>query len=519
MSDLRIDDPAAALPDDRMARRRVEIGGGGFRRRIAGGTIINTFFLVALNALGITQGLLLARLLGAGEYGLWGLLTISFGTLFALAAVGFDDKYIQQDHADQQAAFQIAFTLQCMLCGLFTVIALIAIPLFSVLYDEPKILVPGLLLAVAMPLIALQTPMWIFYRRMQFGKQRLLESLQPVTAFIVTVTLAIAGYGFWSLVIGVLAGSIVASAVAVRFSPYALRFRYERGAIREYATFSWPLFVGSLSGIFMFQIPITIATQTLGAAAVGAIAIASQIAGYTRRVDDIVTQALYPALCAAKDRRDLLFEAFTKSNRLAILWGLPVGVGAALFAPEAVPLLLGDSWEAAVPLLQVLGVSAAIDQIGFNWTALARARAETKILAVGAVLSLIAVTAVGVPALLAYGLPGFAWGLLAGTLTGLGVRVFYLSRLFPTGRIGAHVARSFIPAVPATTVVLAGRALGGPESSPARFAVEAAVYFVLVVAATWLTERRLLREMVGYLRDRARRDEPGVDAPAPAPAA
>ena len=491
-------------PGDALARRRAEIGGGGFRGRVARGTIVNAVYLVSVNGLTIVQGLLLAGLLGAGEYGLWGLLAVSFGTLFTLAAVGLDDKYIQQDHADQKAAFEIAFTLQAMLCGLFTLIALVAIPLFALLYDQPKIVVPGLLLAIALPLIALQTPMWVFYRRMDFVKQRLLQSASPLVTFIVTVPLAIAGLGFWSIVIGTLAGSLVAAAAAVLMSPYRLRFRYERGAIREYATFSWPLFASSVSGVLMYQVPITIAARSIGAAAVGAITLASQITQYTRRVDDIVTHALYPAICAVKDQRELLFESFSKSNRLALLWGLPLGVAAALFAPQAVPMLLGDDWQIAVPLVQVLGISAAIDQIGFNWTAFARARGETRILAVASVAMLVAVTAVGVPLLLSEGLSGFAFGILAGTIASLVTRIAYLVKLFPGRAIAQHVMRSFIPSVPAAGAVLAGRALVSAPQSGIRLLLEATLYLAVVAALTWFAERPLLRESIGYLRQRAR---------------
>ena len=156
---------------------------------------------------------------------------VSFGTLFALLAVGIDDKYINQDHPDQQAAFEIAFTLQAMLSALLTLIALMAIPVFSIVYDEPRILVPGLLLAVTLPLLALQAPIWVFYRRMDFVKQRLLEGSNRVAAFVVTMALALAGVGFWSLVVGTLAGTLVATFLTVRSSPYKLRFRYERGRV------------------------------------------------------------------------------------------------------------------------------------------------------------------------------------------------------------------------------------------------------------------------------------------------
>lgn len=491
--------------DDATLRRRAEIGGGGLRRRVAGGTIVNTLYLLAMNGLSIVQGLLLAGLLGAREYGLWGLLAISFGTLFALAAVGVNDKYIQQDHPDQQAAFEIAFTLQSMLCGLFTIIALVAIPLFSILYDQPQILLPGLLLALALPLVALQTPIWVFYRRMDFARQRLLESFNPIVSFIVTVGLAVAGAGFWSLVIGALVGSLVAAAVAVLNSPYKLRFRYERGTLREYATFSWPLLVGSVSGIVMFQIPLTIAARSIGAAAIGAITLASQITQYTKRVDDIVSHALYPAICAVKDQVDLLFESFSKSNRLALLWGFPTGVATALFAAQAVPLVLGNRWQLAVPLIQVLGLSAAVDQIGFNWTAFARARGETRILAVASGVTLVAVLGVGVPLLLSQGLRGFALGLGAGTLANFVVRVIYLVKLFPALRIISHVARAIVPTALAVAAILAERVAFASQDSIQRLGLEVAAYVVLVASLSWFTERRLLREAVGYLRGAAAR--------------
>jgi O-antigen/teichoic acid export membrane protein len=490
--------------DDAVRRRRAEIGGGGLRDRVAGGTIVNTFYLLAVNGLTMVQGVLLARLLGAREYGLWGLLAISFGTLFALAAVGFDDKYIQQDHPDQQAAFEIAFTLQAMLCGLFTLIALVAVPLFSLLYDQPRILLPGILLALAMPMLALQMPTWVFYRRMDFARQRLLEGVNPVVTFVATVALAIAGAGFWALVLGTLIGGVVTTVVTVRSSPYPLRLRYERGALREYATFSWPLFVSSIGGVVMFQVPIALAARTIGAAAVGAIMLASQITQYTKRVDDVVTHALYPAICAVKSRRDLLFESFSKSNRLALLWGFPTGVAAALFAPRAVPLVLGHRWDLAVPIVQILGLSAAVDQIGFNWTAFARARGETRVLAVAAVASMVATLVVGVPALLLDGLPGFAIGIAAGTLAGLVVRLRHLTRVFPAVDLGRHVSAGIAPTAPAAAAVLVSRA-AVPGGSTQRMVAEAVVYVGLVAAASWGLQRPLLREAAGYLRRRAGR--------------
>lgn len=505
---------AAPAPSDiALLSRLREIGPGGLRRRAARGSIINAVWLVAFNSLTVVKGVVVAAFLGTAAYGLWGLLTISFGTLFALAAVGLDDKYIQQDHEDQQAAFEIAFTLQAMLCGLFLLIGLIGIPLFSLLYDEPKILVPGLVLSLAFPLIALQTPIWVFYRRMNFLRQRLLQSLDPVVSFVVTTGLAVAGVGLWSLVIGALAGSLTAALAAVLNSPYKLRFRYEAGAIAEYASFSWPLLFGSLTAVLTIQIPVTVASRSLGAAAIGAITLATTISQYTKRVDDIVGQALYPAICAAKDRTEVLFETFSKSNRLALLWGFPCGVALALFGGDAIRLLLGDDWALAIPLVQAFGLIAAVDQIGFNWTAFARARGETRPIATAGVVVLVVVGGCGVPLLLSYGLIGFAYAMGAGTLAGMVVRITYLVKIFPAFRIARHVFRAVLPTVPAALVILGERTLVSGDRSAALTVAEVAVYAAVVALGTLVAERALLREAVGYLRSEPAPQTPATGSP------
>jgi O-antigen/teichoic acid export membrane protein len=506
VSQIQTEEATTSSTADAAERRRAEIGPGGLRHRVAGGTIVNTLYLLAMNGLSIVQGLLIVRLLGASEYGVWGLLAGTFGTLLALAAVGFDDKYIQQDHPDQQAAFEIAFTLQALLVGFFTVLAIVTVPLFAMLYDQPRILAPGLLIAASMPLIALQTPNWVFYRRMNFARQRLLEGLQPVSSFLVTVSLAVAGFGFWALVIGTLVGAVVASTAAVIASPYKLRFRYERGAWSEYAKFSWPLMFGSVSGVVTFQVPITLASRALGPAAIGGIALASQLSQYTRRVDDIVTHALYPAICAVKDQRQLLFEAFSKSNRLALLWGFPAGVGAALFARQVIPHLLGDRWVFAIPLIQILCLKGAVDQIGFNWSAFARARGDTTILATGAAVFLVVSLPVGIPLLLAHGVTGFGIGLAAGGFAMLVFRLIYLMRLFPGLRLVSHVAAGVAPTVPAAGLILAERAILGPADDAWRIVAEIVAFVLVVATVTCLVDRSLLREALGYVRRAARRD-------------
>src|SRR4051812_42198566 len=94
------------VPDELTAvqGRREELRakhGRGLRDHAARGTMTNTLFMIGLSVLGLVRGFLLAHFLTRADYGVWGILAVSLGTLLWLKSVGIGDKYIQQDDPDQ----------------------------------------------------------------------------------------------------------------------------------------------------------------------------------------------------------------------------------------------------------------------------------------------------------------------------------------------------------------------------------------------------------------------------------
>jgi polysaccharide transporter, PST family len=481
--------------------------GGSLRRLAARGTVVNAAFNVALQSLALVRGFIVAAFLTTSEYGVWGILVVGLATLVWLKQVGVSDRYVQQDDDDQQLAFQRAFTMELVFTGLLGLVMCAMVPLLALLYGS-ELLAPGFTVMLALPAVVLQAPLWIFYRRMEFVRQRSLEAVEPVVTTLVAISLAVAGAGYWSLVIAVVAGAYASALVAVIACPYPIRLKFDFTTLRGYASFSWPLFVAGLSGIVVAQGSILAGDKLIGLAAVGSITLASTISLYAQRVDEIITATLYPAICAVKDRTELLFESFVKSNRLALMWGFPFGIALTLFASDLVEFGLGSKWEPAVGLLRVFGVLAAVNHIGFNWTAYFRARADTRPIAVAGVASMIVFVATVWPLTAAHGLDGFGAGMAITAAVNLTVRFFYLVRLFPALSIAGHAARAIAPTVPAVAAVLAVRALDGERSVGVALG-ELTLYAAVTVAATVVFERELLREVLGYLR------RPRADAAVP----
>ena len=493
-------DPAGPARDP---RARFNLRGRSLREHAARGTLINTAFLVGLSFLGLARGFLLAGFLAREDYGVWGTVAVSLSLVLTLKSLGVGDKYVQQDEADQEQAFQRAWTLEALLTGICMVVLIALLPLMVLLYGEQKLLAPALIMIFALPAGLLQMPVFIYYRQMDFLRQRTLQAIEPVVALLVSLGLAIAGFGYWALFIGVFAGAYAAGAAALYHAPYKLAFRYDKGTMREYWSFSWPLLAAAGGGMVIAQTSMIAMEAKLGLAGAGTLTLAGNITQFSDRVDRLVTGSLYPAICAVKDRTDLLFETFVKSNRLALMWAVPFGLALTLFSSDFVDFGIGEKWRPAVILLQVYGVVVAIGKIAFNWDAFLRARGDTRPMAIAATAAAVAFLVTGLPLLFVAGLRGFAIGIGIQMLVHLAFRVYFLRRLFKEFAFLSHALRAWAPVLPAVAVVLIARSLESGQRTGWDALAEIALFGAVTAAGTWRMERKLLREMVGYVRARA----------------
>lgn len=437
---------------------------------------------------------MIAAYLTPGDYGIWGVLAVSLATLLFLKQAGVGDKFVQQDETDQEAAFQRAFTLELVFTGACVVLIALAVPLLILIYDLPQLLWPSVVIAATLLVSVLQAPLWIYYRRMDFVRQRALQAVDPIVGFVVAVGLAIAGAGYWALVGGMAAGTCAMSAAAVWRSPVKLRLRWDRGRMGSYWNFSAPLLVAGAAGSLMAWSAALAAKLDLGVAAVGVITLAYNVSSFTDSVDQLVTGALYPAICAVRHRTEILYESLVKSNRLTLMWGVPFGVGVTLFCPDLVHFVLGNRWDPAITLLQVYGITAAVNHVGFNWTAYFRAVGRTRPIAVVTVVSAAIFILAGIPLLIAFGLRGFAAGVAAQALGSLVLRVYYLGQMFPGFDFLRHAVRAFLPTLPAAAAVLVARGLESGSRTLGLALAELAAYVLITLAATMWLERELLGE-------------------------
>ncbi len=470
--------------------------------------------------MGLFRNVAIAALISASVYGLWALILSTLITLVFLKQIGLADKFIQQREDDQAAAFQKAFTLEFVYSMIFFGFVVVAMPIYAlVIYDRPEILWPALVLSLTLIGTAFQAPAWIFYRRLDYFRQRTIESVDPAVSTVAMLGLLAAGMGIWGLAIGAVVGSFAGASVALKANPYPLRFRWDRGALREYFRFSWPLFVGGFGSLLVVQATLIIGNAALGLAAVGAIGLATNFSRFSSSIEQLLNLTIYPAVCAVQERKEVLVEVLVKSNRLGLMWALPFGFALTLFAGDLVQFVLGSTWDEAIPLIRIFGLIFAFGTIAFAWGIFYRARDNTRPIAVTGVASVVSFFAITVPLMLTEGVIGYGIGMAATTLIQLCLRGYFLARLFRGFNLIAHAARSLAAIVPATAGVLVVRLIEGDVTRTLGLAIlEVALYALVVIATTYALERRLIHEVFDYLKGKVSPDQAAPVSEAEAPA-
>ena len=486
-----------------MSEERLPFPREHLRARTARGALVNAFFLGGAEALALLQGLIVTILLSPREIGLYGVVSATAVTIVGLKRVGIDEAYVQQSEQGQEEEFQKAFTLDLLIsCG-FALLICAAAPVVALVYGEDELL--PLTLAVAyMPIaFAFLAPTWVFFRRMDFVRQRMLLAIVPAVSFLVTVPLAAAGVGVWALVIGPAVGNVVAAVAAVAMSPYRLRLRYDPAARRRYFAFSWPIFVTVLALLVVQQGQVLAFDLDSGIAAAGFITLAWTLTRYADRADQIVTTTVYPAIVAVRDRTATLEELFVKSNRATLAFSLPFCAAFVLFAPDLVEFVIGDEWQPAVVLLQGLAGAAAVQQLGYNWFAFYRARGDSRPQAVESAVLVLGFLGLAIPGLVLWDFEGFVWGRIAAAVLVVAVRTFYVRRLLPGAPLARLALRALVPVLAGCAAALVLRlALWGEERTALQALGELALFGCGTLAATVTFERGLLAELRSLLATR-----------------
>jgi teichuronic acid exporter len=253
----------------------------------------------------------------------------------------------------------------CMVVSLAIFGALVlAAPWLARLLGEPglAIFVPVLATRVVFDLAAV-VPNALLTRAMSFNKMAWRTTAASLLAAAVCLALLLMGYGIWALALSQIAASIavcVGSILAVNWLP---SWRFEWKALRELARYG--IFASGHRIIRLVNVEQIMIGALLGAAPLGIFSFARRI---FQILNDLIAGALnavsYTLMASLQSEQEKLKEAFLFSTFASSAVSFPVFVGMGAVAGDLVPMLFGDHWLEAVPVIQAFCFIGLLSCIG-----------------------------------------------------------------------------------------------------------------------------------------------------------
>lgn len=338
-----------------------------FYRQMAQGSAWALLLRWSIRGIGVISVVLLARLLTPADFGVVAMATVVGGLLMRLSEFGVGAVLIRQPNvarADCDTAWTIG-VVQGLVVGAGVV--LIA-PYVAEYFKEPRLV--GVMFALAtIPVIEgfENIGMVLIRKELDFAKDFRIGLYTRVTGLAGTITLAFVMRNYWALVGGAIFASIAKVVISFVMHPYRPRLSLEKAhQYLRFAATAIPLSVGSY---LSDRMPVLVGGRIASAADVGRLHVTNEISMLaTEEVVLPIARVLGPSFARLLDDPKELRAAFVHVLAVTTAIALPIGTGLSAVAYDFTLLLLGASWLAAVPLIQMLTIRGAIKTISRSLT-------------------------------------------------------------------------------------------------------------------------------------------------------
>jgi PST family polysaccharide transporter len=303
----------------------------------------------------------LARMFSPYDYGLVAvvLTTNEFATVFTLRS-GIGSKIIQADEQDVKVICDTSYWLNWILCGSLFVIQCIAAFPIAWFYGNKQLILPiciAALVYLMLPVFMVQSA--LIQRENRLNITALCNITQSLLGNILTITLAILGLGMWAVVLPIVLTTPVWIIINYMNHPWRAPKYFKLERWQEITSFGKDILGVELLNKVRGNIDYLLVGRFLGIHALGIYYFAFNAGlGISLNVMNAFTSALFPHLCAARGNFKLLKERYFSSLKSTATFVVPLILLQSSLAPFYVPIVFGQKWVTAIPILVLICLSA-----------------------------------------------------------------------------------------------------------------------------------------------------------------
>ena len=190
--------------------------------------------------------------------------------------------------------------------------------------------------------------------------------------------MAVAGYGYWSLVWMTITQPVVSGVGAWLASGWIPGRPRRRSGIRSMLAFGGAVTVGNLLAYVAFNLDKVLIGRVWGAAPLGTYGRAYQLVSLPNEtLYTTIGSVAFPALARVQSDPARLKAYFLKGYGLVLSLAIPITTGCALFADDIILVFLGPKWHEATIIFRLLTPAILVFAFTnpFSWLMLASGQA------------------------------------------------------------------------------------------------------------------------------------------------
>lgn len=445
----------------------------------------------------------LLHLLTPREFGLIGMITVFSGFSRVLLEVVIRSAIIQNHELteeDESSIFWFNFAL-----GLTIMLILMtASSLIADFYEEPQLFYLTLCIAPVYFFSALSTVQVSLYEKsLEFKVSALRRLVATVIAGIIAITMALSGFGVWSLVAQILSQAIFGSILIWLAIPWRPKLIFRLSAIRKIWEYSYNLFFKSSLNYFTKNIDNLLIGKVIGSATLGLYSKSFNIILIPQtNIVQIVQRVLFPALSSLQNDREAMKRLYFQANTWIAFLTIPLMFTIFFSAEPFTLLFFGKQWTAIIPLVKIfsiVGILFSLEAVPANVIlATGNSKLSFKISLISKGITVAAII-IG----LNWGIIGVATGQLVAAVSSLAITSFYFYRVtnIPVTRQIYSLLPFLLSALTCLIIIIPlEKELGNHLSALFRFSVIAGATGILYLALLYFQRNETVMQLVSILR-------------------
>jgi len=309
---------------------------------------------------------IMARLLAPADFGLVALAAIflQFGTYFAQLGVG---QALMQRLTLSDKEIRTAFTTSVLLGVLLATLFYLAAPFAEMVVDAPEVVPVIQVLALTLVITGMGvTAHSLLKRELRFRGLAIVEVGSYVIGYVfVGITLAVLGFGVWSLVFAALCQALLQT-----ITVYAMTRHVSRPFL------GWPEIkrLYGYGGKYSVTQFLNMTRNALVHVAVGRVAGVAVLGLFDRakmlvqlpfdKLETTINKVLFPAMSKVQEDTQALARIFLLQKALVAGFVLPTLAGMAVSADILILVLLGPQWADAARIVPLLAIAVGFLFLG-----------------------------------------------------------------------------------------------------------------------------------------------------------